>query len=44
MLQLIGETTEEEEEVDYKSSKEDLVEGPSANGRTSRSRAVGQNA
>ena len=44
MLQLIGETTEEEEEVDYKSSKEDSVEGSSANGRTGRSRTVGQNA
>lgn len=44
MLQLIGEMPEQEDDVDYKSSKESASEGPSANGRTSRSRTAQQNA
>ena len=44
MLQLIGEMPEQEDDVDYKSSKESVNEGLSANGRASRSRTAQQNA
>lgn len=41
LLQLIGETPEGDDDMDYKSSKEDAGEGSPADGRASRSRTAG---